>query len=138
MPVLTPQQLAEFQQPSASEVVPRFVARYKDMLHMASGKPASVLAADGMLKDRPGFEIELLKPDSITNAQKKTDRHEVLMVMRGHWRLTWGDEQTVLAPGDVCAVPPGIEHSLEVSMSGEASLFRVRGTDDPAGATHWS
>ena len=138
MPTLTQQQMAEFQEPSASEVVPRFVARYKDMMNLASDKPASVLAANGMLKDKPGFEIELIKRDSISNTLYKTNRHEVLMVMRGHWRLGWADDQSVLAPGDVCAVPPGLEHSLEVSMSGEASMFRVRSTDDPAGATHWA
>ncbi len=137
MPTLTALQVAEYQEPPTSEVVPRFVARYKDMMDRASDKPASVLAAAGMIKDRPGFEIELLKRNSITNMPKTSEHHEVLMVMRGHWRLDWGDGHTVLAPGDVCAIPPGLEHSLEVSMSGEASMFKVRGNDDPAGATHW-
>lgn len=138
MPTLTPQQMAQYQEPSASEVVPRFVARYKDMMQLASNNPASVLAAEGMIKDKPGFEIELLKRDSIANSRNTPSRHEVLMVMRGHWRLDWGDEQTVLSRGDVCAIPPGLEHSLAVSMDGEASMFRVRGNDDPAGATYWA
>jgi len=141
MPTLTKQQVAEFQEPSVDEVVPRFVARYENMMDMASDKPASVLAAEGLIKDKPGFEIELLKRDSISNTRKATDRHEVLMVMHGYWRLGWGGEETVLARGDVCAIPPGLEHSLEVSPEvlerGEASMFRVRNTDDPAGATHW-
>jgi len=137
MPVLTKERVAEFQQPSATEVVPRFVARYWDMMAMASDMPASVLAADGMLKDKPGFEIDLINRNSIPDTNYSTDRHEVLMVMRGHWLLCWGDEQTVLAPGDVCAVSPGLSHSLKATMSGEASMFRVRNTDDPAGPTHW-
>ena len=141
MPTLTQQQVAEFQEPSVDEVVPRFVARYENMMDMASDKPASVLAAEGLIKDKPGFEIELLKRDSISNIRKATDRHEVLMVMHGHWRLGWGGEETVLARGDVCAIPPGLEDSLEVSPEvlegGEASMFRVRNTDDPAGASHW-
>ena len=137
MPLLTPQQVAEFQEPAAVDVVPRFVARYWDMMAMASDQPVSVIAADGMLKDKPGFEIDLIARNSINSAPYSTDRHEVLMVMRGHWRLGWGDESTTLAPGDICAVPPGVEHSLEATMSGEASLFRVRNTDDPAGATQW-
>ena len=57
------------------------------------------------------------------------------MVMRGHWRLAWDGGETVLAPGDTCAVPPGLTHSLAPSMTGEASLYRVRNTDDPAGPT---
>jgi len=36
------------------------------------------------------------------------------------------------------AVPPGLEHSIAPAMSGEASLYRVRDTDDPAGPTHWA
>jgi hypothetical protein len=32
-------------------------------------------------------------------------------------------------------VPPDLARSLEPSMTGEASLFRVRNTDDPPGAT---
>lgn len=138
MPVLSPEQVAEFQQPTAADVVPRFVARYHDMMAMAETQPVSVLASDGMLNDRPGFEIDLINRNSISNTRYNTDCHEILMVMRGHWRLGWGSEQTVLAPGDVCAVPPSVERSLEVSMSGEASMFRVRNTDDPAGATLWA
>ena len=41
----------------------------------------------------------------------------------------------MLNPGDTCAVPPGLTHALKPSMTGEASLFRVRNTDDPAGPT---
>lgn len=137
MPTLSPEQVAELQQPGAQEVVPRFVARYWDMMAMATDKPVSVLAADGMLKDKPGFEIDLINRTSISNSRYTTERHEILMVMRGHWQLSWADGETILAPGDVCAVPPGVDRSLEASMSGEASMFRVRNTDDPAGATHW-
>ncbi len=55
------------------------------------------------------------------------------MVMRGHWKLSWAEGELTLAPGDTCAVPPGLTHQLAPTMSGEASLFRVRNTDDPAG-----
>ncbi len=58
------------------------------------------------------------------------------MPMRGHWRLAWdGGTAQVLAPGDTCAVPPGLNHALVPSMSGESRLYRVRNTDDPAGPT---
>ena len=57
------------------------------------------------------------------------------MVHRGHWRLSFDGGETVLAPGDTCAVPPGLNRRLEPTMSGEAALFRVRDTDDPAGPT---
>jgi len=57
------------------------------------------------------------------------------MVMRGHWRISWEGHEEFLAPGDTCAVPPGVTHSLTPSMSGEASVYRVLGNDDPAGLT---
>jgi quercetin dioxygenase-like cupin family protein len=57
------------------------------------------------------------------------------MTMRGHWRLSWEGGETVLAPGDICAVPPDLRHALAPAMTGEASLYRVTNTDDPAGAT---
>ncbi len=137
-PVLSASEVAEFQQPDAAEVVPRFVARYWDMMAMSNKQPAKVLAIDGMLKDKPGFEIDLISRTSLDGSLYSTERHEILMAMRGHWTLRWGNEQTVLAPGDVCAVPPGVEHSVVASMSGEASMFRVRNTDDPAGPTYWA
>ncbi|MEL6517028.1 MAG: cupin, partial [Pseudomonadota bacterium] len=39
------------------------------------------------------------------------------------------------APGDTAAIPPGLSHGLAPSMTGEASLYRVTSTEDPAGAT---
>ena len=63
------------------------------------------------------------------------DRDEVLMAMRGHWRLTWDGGEAILAPGATCLAPAGLSRALQPSMTGEASLFRVRGTDDPAGPT---
>ena len=35
----------------------------------------------------------------------------------------------------VSMVPAHLSHSLEVCVSGEASLYRVTGTDDDAGLT---
>ncbi|MFO1145013.1 MAG: cupin, partial [Amaricoccus sp.] len=99
-------------------------------------EPAKVIGADAILKDRPGFEVELLTRGSIPETPYATDRHEILMVMRGHWRLSWDGGDAILAPGDTCAVPPGLTRTLAPSMTGEASLYRVRNTDDKAGPTH--
>lgn len=135
MPLLTDAELATYPEPAAADVVPRHVARYWDMMAMASGQPASVIGPDAMLPDRPGFEVDFLTRGSIPEDSYATDRHEILMVMRGHWRLDWDGGTTALAPGDTCAVPPGLIHALRPAMTGEASLFRVRNTDDPAGLT---
>lgn len=135
MPLLTDEELSAFPEPTTRDVVPEFVARYWDLMALADRQPARVIGEHGALLDRPGFEVELLRRGSIPESLYTTPRHEVLMVMRGHWRLTWADGEKVLAPGDTCAVPPGLAHSLAPSMTGEASLYRVRNTDDPAGYT---
>ena len=136
MPLLTDEELEAFPEPTALDVVPGYVARYWDLMALAGKQPAKVIGADAVLKVRPGFEVELLSRGTIPETAYATDRHEVLMVMRGHWRLAWDGGEAILAPGDTCAVPPGLARTLAPSMTGEASLYRVRNTDDPAGATH--
>jgi mannose-6-phosphate isomerase-like protein (cupin superfamily) len=135
MPLLTEEELKAFPEPTTADVVPHYVARYWDLIALSDRQPAKVIGADGVLKDRPGFEVEMLSRNSIPEGSYRVDRHEVLMPVRGHWRLTWDGGQTVLNPGDTAAIPPGLEHSLSPSMTGEASLYRVYNTDDAAGAT---
>jgi quercetin dioxygenase-like cupin family protein len=135
MPLLTDEQLKAYPEPTTADVVPFYVARYWDMMALADRQPAKVIGPDAMLKDRPGFEVDFLTRGSISEKPYRTPRHEILMVMRGHWKLSWDGHEKVLAPGDTCAAPPGLEHALSPSMTGEASMFRVRNTDDKAGPT---
>jgi len=135
MPVMSDEVLATITEYSTQQVVPHFVARYHDLLSLADQQPVKVIGPDAVLKDRPGFDVELLSRSSISSQRYSVDQHEVLMVMRGHWRLIWDGGEVILAPGDTCAVPPGLSHSLAPSMSGEASLYRVYSNDDPAGPT---
>lgn len=135
MPLLTDEELKAFPETPVAAVVRDRVARYWDLMALARHAPARVIGPDGLLRDRPGFAVEFLTAGSIPDEPYETDRHEVLMVMRGHWRLSWDGGASVLAPGDTCAVPPGLEHRLASAMSGEASLFRVTNTDDAAGQT---
>lgn len=116
-------------------VVRDYVARYWDLMALAARQPAKVIGPDALLKDRPGFEVDFITRGSIPADSYVTDQHEILMPMRGHWRFTWDGGSTVLNPGDTCAVPPGLRHALEPSMTGEVSMYRVRNTDDPAGTT---
>jgi mannose-6-phosphate isomerase-like protein (cupin superfamily) len=139
MPLLTDLELATFPEVPIEHVVPAYVGRYNDMMALAAKQPCAVIGEKALIKDKPGFEVDFLTRGSIPAAPYSTNRHEILMVMRGHWKLGWQDGgsrcETALAPGDTCAIPPGMPHSLEPSMTGEASLFRVRNTDDKPGAT---
>ncbi len=135
MPLLTEAELATYPEPSTADVVPGHVARYWDLMALSDRQPAKVIGAKGKLRDRPGFEVELLSRHSLPETPYVLDCHEILMPMRGHWRLTWAGGETVLNPGDTAAIPPGLSHALTPSMTGEASLYRVMNTADPAGAT---
>ena len=135
MPTLDDEQMALFPYVTSAEFVPRFVARYWDMMAYADRQPALVIDKGGMLEDRPGFSLEFIRETSLGNQSYTTDRHEILMVMRGHWSVEWQGGKTTLAPGDVFAVPQNLERKITPAMSGEASLFRVRNTDDAAGPT---
>ncbi len=135
MPMLTEAELSAYPETPVQDVVRAHVARYWDLMALAAKAPAQVIGANAILRDRPGFEVDFLTRGSIPDTPYAIDRHEILMVMRGHWRLSWNGGCTSLAPGDTCAVPPNLSHTLAPSMTGEASLYRVIGTDDPAGPT---
>ena len=135
MRTLTDDELANYPEPTSAEVVPNHVARYLDMVALADRKPVKVIGEAGLLRDRPGFEVDLIARGSATEERHAHDRPSVLMPMRGHWRVAWDGGETVLAPGDTMSVPKGLAHSAVPSMTGDASLFHVIATDDAAGPT---
>ena len=135
MPVLTDAELKQFPEPTTQDVVPDYVARYWDLMALADRAPAKVIGADAMLRDKPGFDVDFLNRSSAQNVAASDENYTVLMPMRGHWRLEWDGKTESLNPGDTCAVPPGIAYAVYPAMTGEASLYRVRSNDDPAGQT---
>ena len=137
MPLLTEEQLKAFPEVPVENVVRDYVARYWDLMALAGKKPAKVIGEDGLLRDKPGFEVDFLTRGSTPDEMHSHDKPTVLMPMRGHWKLRFKGGETVLNPGDTCLINPGESHALAPSMTGEASLYRVRRTDDPAGLT-WS
>ena len=136
MPLLTEEELQAFPEPTAAEVVPHHVARYWDLMAMSDRSPVMVIGENALLRDRPGFEVSFASRAAAGRlGRHQHDRPSVLLPMRGHWRLEWEGGETVLNPGDTALVPAGLPHGLTPSMSGEASLYHVLGTDDPAGPT---
>lgn len=135
MPILSEHELSAFPEPTTAEVVPHYVARYWDLMALADKAPAKVIGPQGKLRDRPGFDVDFLTRGSVSEAPYVCEEPEVLMPMRGYWRLDWDGGSTVLNGGDTCLVPAGLSRSVTPSMTGEASLYRIRNTADPAGAT---
>ena len=135
VPLLTEEELKSFPEIPSEDVVRNYVARYSVLTGLAESSPVKVIGEEGLLKDRPGFEVDFLTGDSSTKNMYSNSRHEVLMIMKGHWNLSWDGGNTVLGPGDTCSVPPSLEHQLLPANSKKSSLFRVTNTDDPAGST---
>lgn len=135
MPLLTDEELKAFPEPSNANVISNYVARYWDLMALAADGPAKVIGENGVLRDRPGFEVELIRDGSIPETAYESARHEILMVMRGHWKVSVDGHDVILASGDTMAVPPNASRSMMPSMTGEASMYVVRNTDDPAGPT---
>ena len=135
MPLLTDEELKTFPELTTKQLVPDHVARYWDMVALSDRAPTKVIGENAMLRDRPGFEVELITRNSLGDKSQKSSRHNILMGMKGYWQVTWENRNMSLAPGDTLAIPPDLPYTLSPSMSGEASLFRVINTDDPAGPT---
>ena len=135
VPLLTEEELKSFPEIPSEDVVRDYVARYSVLTGLAESSLVKVIGEEGLLKDRPGFEVDFLTGDSSTKNMYSNSRHEVLMIMKGHWNLSWDGGNTVLGPGDTCSVPPSLEHQLLPANSKKSSLFRVTNTDDPAGST---
>ncbi len=135
MQVLTQDELGAFPEPTTAEVVPGHVARYLDLVALADRAPAKVIGEHGILRDKPGFEVDFITRSSATDKVHSHDRPSVLMPMRGRWRVSFDGGGVTLAPGDTMSVPENLAHSAVPSMTGEASMYHVVATDDPAGAT---
>ncbi|WP_187429440.1 hypothetical protein ROLI_032230 [Roseobacter fucihabitans] len=137
MPVLSDAELQNYPELSPMDVVGFGVRRYNDMVAMAQKTPCCVIGETGIIQDKPGFEVGFLTRASSSKEMHQHDRPSVLMPMKGHWKLIWEGGQATLNPGDTASVPAGLMHTAVPSMTGEASLFHILATDDPAGPT-WS
>ncbi len=135
MPLMSAEELAKRPEPTTAEVLPNHVARYWDMVAYADRKPCKVIGQTGLLKDKPGFEVDFVTRASATANKHTHDRPSVLMPVKGHWRVDWDGGSSVLAPGDTMSVPENLAHSAVPSMTGEAAMYHIVATDDPAGLT---
>ncbi len=135
MPLLSEDQLKAYPEVPVEDVVGKYVARYWDLMALSSNKPAVVIGEDGLIKDRPGFEVDFLGRGSCVADATQAEKPVVLMPASGHWRISVDGYETTLSVGDTALVLPGESYSVVPSMTGQAGLYRITATDDPAGAT---
>jgi quercetin dioxygenase-like cupin family protein len=135
MPLMEGDELAKRGEPTTAQVIPNHVSRYWDLVAYADRKPAMVIGEHGILRDKPGFEVQFITRGSATEAKQTYERPSVLMPVKGHWTVTWDGGKATLAPGDTMSVPENLAHSVVPSMTGEAAIYQITGTGDPAGLT---
>jgi len=135
MPVMQSDELAKRPELTTMDVVPNHVARFWDMFALSDNRPVNVIGENGILRDKPGFEVYFITRGSAVENLKSHRFPSVLMPVRGHWRISWDGGSEVLAPGDTMSVPAELSHSIIPAVTGEAALYQIKGNADPAGHT---
>ena len=135
MPIMQSEELAKRAELTTRDVVPNHVARFWDMFALSDSRPVNVIGENGLLRDKPGFEVDFITRGSAFKNAKSYRFPSVLMPVRGHWRISWDSDSAVLAPGDTMSVPAELNHSIVPAVTGEAALYQVKGNADPAGHT---
>ena len=135
MPVMQSDELAKRPELTTMDVVPNHVARFWDMFALSDSRPVTVIGENGLLRDKPGFEVDFITRGSAVENLESHRFPSVLMPVRGHWRISWDGGSEVLAPGDTMSVPAELNHSITPAVTGEAALYQIKGNADPAGHT---
>ena len=135
MPVMQSDELAKRPELTTMDVVPNHVARFWDMFALSDSRPVNVIGENGILRDKPGFEVDFITRGSAVENLESHRFPSVLMPVRGHWRISWDGGSEVLAPGDTMSVPAELNHSITRAVTGEAALYQIKGNADPAGHT---
>ena len=135
MPVMQSDELSKRPELTTMDVVPNHVARFWDMFALSDSRPVNVIGENGLLRDKPGFEVDFITRGSAVENLESHRFPSVLMPVRGHWRISWDGGSEVLAPGDTMSVPAELSHSIIPAVTGEAALYQIKGNADPAGHT---
>ena len=135
MPVMQSDELAKRPELTTMDIVPNHVARFWDMFALSDSRPVNVIGENGLLRDKPGFEVDFITRGSAVENLESHRFPSVLMPVRGHWRISWDGGSEVLAPGDTMSVPAELNHSITPAVTGEAALYQIKGNADPAGHT---
>lgn len=135
MPLLTEDELKNYPEVPVEDVIGNYVARYWDLMALSAKNPATVIGENGIIKDKPGFEVDFLSRGSSTSDIVKAEKPVVLMPASGHWKISIDGYETTISNGDTALVLEGESYSVEPSMTGDAGLYRITATNDPAGPT---
>ena len=83
------------------------------MVSLSDTSPVNVIGVTGMLKDKPGFEVDFLSRNSGGDKMEQLDRSDVIMPVKGHWKLIYDEGSLTLNPGDTVSVPSGVQSAAK-------------------------
>ena len=89
MPLLSDEELKKFHGSTVMEVVPNYVARYWNLVALSNKKPIKVISKNGLIIDRPGFEVDFISEKSCFNYENTYAEQIVLIPFEGYWRLKY-------------------------------------------------
>jgi quercetin dioxygenase-like cupin family protein len=135
MQLLTDEELKNFPKVSTEAFMSNFFVSASDLSHHSKDTPLKVIGANGLLKDKPGFEVDFISNETFVDEMHSPSQYEVNMVMRGEWTLEWDGNSTRISAGDTCLIRPDLSYKMTPIGLDEASLFKVTKTNDPAGST---
>ena len=79
MPTLSSDDLSKVPEPTAQTLVQRYVARYNDLMAFAAKKPVTVIGEEGILTDKPGFNIDFLTRSPTPNTTDVFEKSAVFV-----------------------------------------------------------
>ena len=135
IPLLTDGELKNFPIVTTEEFYKSFFVSASDLLERSQSGPVNVIGKSGILKDRPGFEVDFITNNSYVDEFDSPTQYQVNMIQKGSWSLEYEGGVSELSEGDTCLIKPKLSYRIIPFSLDDASLFRVTKTDDPAGPT---
>jgi mannose-6-phosphate isomerase-like protein (cupin superfamily) len=75
-----------------------------------------------------GQEVKLVKLQGVFPWHHHEREDELFLVWRGEMAIEFRDRRVVLAPGEFCVVPRGVEHRTMAESEAEVLLFEPAAT----------
>jgi len=135
MPLLGEEELKNFPVVTTEEFIKKFFVSASELSNLSGTTPVKVIGEKGILKDRPGFEVDFITNKTFSDVTHVATQYEVNMIMRGDWNLELEGGSTGVSEGDTCLIRPNLSYKIVPVDSKDASLFRVTKTNDTAGST---
>ena len=102
MPLLSEDELKDFPIVTTEEFQENFFVSAADLFESSKKGPVNVIGKNGILKDRPGFEVDFITNNSFIDEFDFPDQYQVNMISKGSWSLEYEGGSSELLKGDTC------------------------------------